>query len=127
MGSPVLIVIVNYRSWARLERCLASLRPLLEAGRPVTQIVVVDNASADGAFDAFAKAHPDITLEWFRLASADVSRVLRLVLARAAWLVVFGVVVARSNLERFCSLQSNDAYLRPSVFLSRRLRRLGCG
>jgi len=59
-AAELSIVIVNYRSWARLERCLASLRPLLEAGRPVTQIVVVDNASADGAFDAFAKAHPDV-------------------------------------------------------------------
>ena len=55
------IVIVNYRSWARLERGLASLRPLLEAGQPVTQIIVVDNASGDGSLDAFASAHAGVS------------------------------------------------------------------
>lgn len=56
----VSIVIVSYRSWERLERCLASLRPLI-AGRATTaEVVVVDNASGDGRLPEFARAHPQV-------------------------------------------------------------------
>ncbi len=44
------IVIVNYRSWDVLSRCLASL--------PKAEIIVVDNASADGRLKAFSDSHP---------------------------------------------------------------------
>jgi GT2 family glycosyltransferase len=46
------IVIVNYRSWARLDRCLPTL--------PAAEIVVVDNASGDLRLPEFAKAHPGV-------------------------------------------------------------------
>lgn len=54
------IVIVNYRSWTVLSRCLASLSPLLKSRAPAAEIVVVDNASGDGQYAAFAQAHPGV-------------------------------------------------------------------
>jgi GT2 family glycosyltransferase len=54
------IVIVNYRSWTVLSRCLASLSPLLQGSPPAVEIVVVDNASGDGRFPAFSLAHPRV-------------------------------------------------------------------
>lgn len=58
-GSPRLsIVIVNFRSWEVLSRCLASLAPLRAVFGPAVEIIVVDNASGDGRFKAFADAHP---------------------------------------------------------------------
>jgi GT2 family glycosyltransferase len=54
------IVIVNYRSWTVLSRCLASLSPLLQGPAPAAEIVVVDNASGDGRFPTFSLAHPGV-------------------------------------------------------------------
>ena len=51
------IVIVNYRSWDRLERGLASLRPLLAGAARRAEVIVVDNASGDGRLPDFASAH----------------------------------------------------------------------
>lgn len=51
------IVIVNYRSWDKLEHGLASLRPLVEGGIRAAEVIVVDNASGDGRLAAFAAAH----------------------------------------------------------------------
>jgi GT2 family glycosyltransferase len=51
------IVIVNYRGWERLSRCLNSLRPLVASGSTSSEIVVVDNASGDGRLAEFAKEH----------------------------------------------------------------------
>jgi len=53
------IVIVNYRSWEKLERGLASLRPVVGGGAPATEIIVVDNVSGDGRLAAFAAAHSE--------------------------------------------------------------------
>lgn len=52
------IVIVNFRSWEALARCLASLTPLRTVFGSATEIIVVDNASGDGRFKTFADAHP---------------------------------------------------------------------
>lgn len=52
------IVIVNYRSWDALSRCLASLAPLRAVFGSATEIIVVDNASGDGRLKAAADAHP---------------------------------------------------------------------
>jgi len=50
------IVVVNYRSWDCLERCLESFPvPGPDADR---EIVVVDNDSADGRFEAFSQRFP---------------------------------------------------------------------
>jgi len=54
------IVIVNFRSWTVLSRCLTSLSPLLQGPAPTAEIVVVDNASGDGRYPAFAEAHPGV-------------------------------------------------------------------
>ena len=55
-GVELTIVIVNYRSWDKLNRCLASL-----AARPDTvEIIVVDNVSGDGRFAAFAAEHSTV-------------------------------------------------------------------
>ena len=54
------IVIVNYRSWTVLSRCLASLSPLVNGPTSSVEIIVVDNASGDGLYTAFAQAHPGV-------------------------------------------------------------------
>jgi GT2 family glycosyltransferase len=59
-GIELTIVIVNYRSWDRLSRCLASLGPLIAGAGPPSEIVVVDNASGDGRLDEFARAHAGV-------------------------------------------------------------------
>lgn len=47
-GRPVVhVVVVSYRTPRLLERCLASLRPEVDAGRAT--VTVVDNASGDGS------------------------------------------------------------------------------
>ncbi len=52
------IIVVNYRSWDCLERCLESFPvPGPEANR---EIIVVDNDSADGRFDAFSQRFPRV-------------------------------------------------------------------
>jgi GT2 family glycosyltransferase len=52
------VVIVNYRGWERLSRCLASLGPLTSGAAPAAEVVVVDNASGDGRMASFAAEHP---------------------------------------------------------------------
>jgi GT2 family glycosyltransferase len=54
------IVIVNYRCWEALSRCLASLKPLLRESEPVIEIVVVDNVSGDGVLTSFAAEYPGV-------------------------------------------------------------------
>ena len=54
------IVIVNYRSWTVLSRCLASLKPLIDGSAAAVEIVVVDNASGDGLFPTYSLAHPGV-------------------------------------------------------------------
>lgn len=55
------IIIVNYRSWNLLRACLESLLAEPPTTFPDTQIIVVDNASGDGQFDAFAERFPSVT------------------------------------------------------------------
>ncbi|NIM01840.1 MAG: glycosyltransferase [Acidobacteria bacterium] len=52
------IIVVNYRSWDCLERCLESFPvPGPDGDR---EIVVVDNDSADGKFETFAGRFPEV-------------------------------------------------------------------
>jgi GT2 family glycosyltransferase len=53
----VAAAVVSYNTQAHLARCLASL-----AGQPVSEIVVVDNASTDGSAAFVANAHPHVRL-----------------------------------------------------------------
>src|SRR5204862_171751 len=55
MGSPVLIVVVNYRTSDLAVECLRSIEA--EAGDPaVARVVVVDNHSGDGSVDRLRAA-----------------------------------------------------------------------
>ena len=54
------VVIVNYRSWKRLSRCLVSLNPLLVGVAVSAEIIVVDNASGDGLLAEVASTHPGV-------------------------------------------------------------------
>jgi GT2 family glycosyltransferase len=54
------IVIVSYRSWKSLSRCLVSLSPLVGGHAPSVEIIVVDNTSDDGLLPAFTQAHPGV-------------------------------------------------------------------
>lgn len=59
-GPPrVAIIIVSWNSWAHMEGCLASLQKVTY---PNVEIVVVDNASADGSADRVAAFRPAVTL-----------------------------------------------------------------
>lgn len=51
----VAVVIVNYRTGALVARCLASLVEEVR-GRPLTRVVVVDNASGDDSCDTIQAA-----------------------------------------------------------------------
>jgi GT2 family glycosyltransferase len=53
------IVVLNYRGAADTIACVASLKQL---DYPAFEIIVVDNASADGSVEAIRQAHPDVTL-----------------------------------------------------------------
>ncbi len=57
-------MLVNYRCWDDLERCLESLAYLHATGQPETEVIVVDNDSADGRLDRFASRFPDV--QWIR-------------------------------------------------------------
>jgi GT2 family glycosyltransferase len=52
----VSIVIVNYKSRAALMECLAALEAT--RGQLMTEVVVVDNASGDGALAAIGQSYP---------------------------------------------------------------------
>jgi N-acetylglucosaminyl-diphospho-decaprenol L-rhamnosyltransferase len=59
--TDVSVVIVSYESRALLERCLAALAA--DAGRAATcEVIVVDQASADGTAAWLADAHPEVRL-----------------------------------------------------------------
>ena len=55
------IVIVNYRSWAKLEGCLSSLNHQKEKAE---KVIVVDNRSDDGVLESFIKKFPWV--EWIK-------------------------------------------------------------
>src|SRR5438045_832678 len=61
-GQParVAALIVNFNTWVRLEACLAALRSAPAEGG--LQVVVVDNASADGSAAAVRAGFPDAEL-----------------------------------------------------------------
>lgn len=52
------IIIVNYRSWESLEKCLESLRD--EASEQPWEVIVVDNHSNDGRLQDFAARHVSV-------------------------------------------------------------------
>ncbi|MEM9533002.1 MAG: glycosyltransferase family 2 protein [Pseudomonadota bacterium] len=54
------VIIVNYRTWDHLERCLASLAYLSDSVRPVTEIIVVDNGSDDEHLTGFSAGWPGV-------------------------------------------------------------------
>lgn len=56
MRPKVSVVIVSYRSREPLEECLESLRICSE--RTPLEVIVVDNASADGTVEWLAQRHP---------------------------------------------------------------------
>jgi N-acetylglucosaminyl-diphospho-decaprenol L-rhamnosyltransferase len=63
------VVIVNYNTGDWLTRCLASLQQ--HRGDIPTDVIVIDNASADGSHRAAVAAHP-----WARLIENDANRYL---------------------------------------------------
>ena len=59
MPVDVSILIVNFNTCAALDACLASIA---EATRVEHEVVVVDNASADGSVAMIEARHPEVTL-----------------------------------------------------------------
>ncbi len=59
-SSTLSIITVNYKSWAILRKCLQSFKDYPPAIS--YEIIVVDNDSQDGKFDAFQQEFPDIKL-----------------------------------------------------------------
>jgi len=55
----IIIVIVNWKCYPDVVRCIPSLRQLAYSSY---EIVVVDNASGDGSADKIATEFPDVTL-----------------------------------------------------------------
>ncbi|MDU0353456.1 glycosyltransferase family 2 protein [Paraglaciecola aquimarina] len=55
----VSIVIVNYRSWDKLGRCLSSLLEL-EVVQINLEVIVVDNYSNDGQFQNISQQYPQV-------------------------------------------------------------------
>lgn len=53
------VIIVNYRGWEPLERCLYSLACLINASFN-SEVIVVDNNSADGKLEPFSKQFPSV-------------------------------------------------------------------
>ena len=52
------IIIVNYRGWKPLKKCLDSLAAF--SGKPLQpEVIIVDNNSADGVIDEFKSDYPD--------------------------------------------------------------------
>lgn len=58
--APVHVVVVSYRTPQLLDRCLASLRPEVDAGRAT--VAVVDNAPGDGSAEIVRDRHGWATL-----------------------------------------------------------------
>ncbi|MDX2444087.1 MAG: glycosyltransferase family 2 protein [Bacteroidales bacterium] len=53
------VIIVNYRGWEPLKRCLHSLS-CLDMAIYDSEIVVVDNCSSDGKFESFSRLFPTV-------------------------------------------------------------------
>ena len=62
------IVIVNYRAWDDLGRCLDSLEPIRDREEPSIEVLVVDNGSGDGRTARFRELYP-----WARLIESPVN------------------------------------------------------
>jgi N-acetylglucosaminyl-diphospho-decaprenol L-rhamnosyltransferase len=58
MGSELAVVIVNYNAGEFLDRCLTSIEE--HRGRLKPDVLVIDNASADGSHTAAANKHPAV-------------------------------------------------------------------
>ncbi|MGD9157056.1 MAG: glycosyltransferase family 2 protein [Desulfobacteraceae bacterium] len=58
-SSLISVIIVNYRSWKKLEDCLNSLQ-CVDPSKVTLDIIVVDNCSDDSQFEAFAAAFPAV-------------------------------------------------------------------
>lgn len=56
----ISIIIVNYRGWPSLVKCLDSLSGI-KGSRFSMEVLVVDNNSDDGLFNQFQKNYPDFT------------------------------------------------------------------
>jgi N-acetylglucosaminyl-diphospho-decaprenol L-rhamnosyltransferase len=56
------VVIVNWNTRDLLRACLGSLRTALEALGPAAEVIVVDNASADGSAAMVAADFPEVRL-----------------------------------------------------------------
>ncbi|HUF12920.1 MAG TPA: glycosyltransferase family 2 protein [Longimicrobiales bacterium] len=56
---PLAVIIVSYRTRDALDRCLRALRTALPAG---AEVIVVDNASADGSAELVRREHPSVDL-----------------------------------------------------------------
>jgi len=59
-GAEVAIAVVSWNTAELLRRCLASMRPEIEAGR--AEVWVVDNASEDGSADLVEREFPEVKL-----------------------------------------------------------------
>ena len=62
-GRPELllsIIVVNYRSWEDLGRCLDSVAYLTDSGAPPAEIIVVDNGSGESRLATFAAGYPGV-------------------------------------------------------------------
>jgi N-acetylglucosaminyl-diphospho-decaprenol L-rhamnosyltransferase len=68
----MLVSIVNYRTGAHVEKCLASLEPEI-AVAPDVRVIVVDNASGDGSADRIERAIADHGWGWARLVRSPVN------------------------------------------------------
>ncbi|HEY5510865.1 MAG TPA: glycosyltransferase family 2 protein [Prolixibacteraceae bacterium] len=53
------VIIVNYRGWERLEKCLSSLCNI-DDNRFIFEVIVIDNQSNDGRLSEFVKLFPQI-------------------------------------------------------------------
>ncbi len=60
VAAELAVVIVNYNAGPYLERCLASLAS--HRGDITVDVLVIDNASADGSHTAAVAAHPGVRL-----------------------------------------------------------------
>lgn len=56
------VIIVNYRSWEPLYKCLDSLMNEMSEPTGDMEVIVIDNNSADGKLDSFRKDFP--TVKW---------------------------------------------------------------
>jgi hypothetical protein len=57
-ASSVSVIVVNYKSYAELDACLASLRP--RGDEVLQEILVVDNASTASLLRSLAGSHPGV-------------------------------------------------------------------